>query len=107
MSARRATFARLTFAGDSTRAPHSLQKRAPDGSAELQREHWAPVSGVPQSEQNFPTAGAPHDGQMVDGEEAVLITGSQRPPDSATYRNYAARDETLIRSRVGFSELHH
>jgi hypothetical protein len=69
---RLAAFARLTPGNDSTRAPHSLQKRAPDGSAALQREHSPAVSGVPQSEQNFPVAGAPHDGQMIDGEGAVL-----------------------------------
>jgi len=63
-------------AGDSTRAPHSLQKRAPDESGALQREHSALLSGVPQSEQNFPIAGAPHFGQMLDDEEAVVIRRS-------------------------------
>ena len=104
---RLAAFARLTSAGDSTRAPHSLQKRAPDESGALQREHSPAVSGEPQSEQNFPIAGAPHVGQIVVGEGAVLITRSQRPAESATYGNYAARNETLIRSRLAFSELRH
>ena len=68
-----AAVARLAAFGDSTRAPHSLQKRAPDESGALQREHSPAVSGVPQSEQNFPVAGAPHDGQIVDEEGVVLI----------------------------------
>jgi len=76
VSVRLATFARLAPVNDSARAPHSLQKRAPGESGALQREHSPAVSGVAHSEQNFPLAGAPQDGQMVDGEGAVLMRES-------------------------------
>jgi hypothetical protein len=78
VSMRLAGFARLAAVGDSTRAPHSLQKRAPDESGALQRAHSPAASGEPQAEQNFPVAGAPQDGQMLDGESAALIQKSPR-----------------------------
>src|SRR5215510_16361284 len=73
VSVRLATLARLAPVSDATLAPHSLQKRALGESGALQRAHSPAVSGVAHSEQNFPVPGAPQDGQIVDGEGAVLM----------------------------------